>query len=183
MVAAVVRLVNDCAVPAATILAQTVTAIVATAALIVSIISLVLQRRDRRPRLKITGSLSTFMDHNFNAGEHVYMLNVANKGATPVTVTQLYIWYSRSWKFAFPEIRGDRPLPCKLDPEDGARWWVGYEALREALRRSGLKGKVRIKIEATDATGGSHATRTRIVLNSPWWLRGWRRLFGNRSGS
>ncbi len=183
MVAKDVRLVSGCTVPAATVLAQTVTAIVATAALIVSVLSLYLQRRDKRPRLKITGSLSTFTDGDFNPGEHVYMLGVANRGSIPVTVTQLYIWYSRSWKFVFPEIRGTRPLPCRLDPGDGSSWWVGYEALREALRRSGLKGKVTIKIEATDATGGCHATRARIVLNAPWWHRRWRHLFGNSTGT
>jgi hypothetical protein len=170
--------VSDPEVQVATILAQTVTAIMATAALIVSIISLRLQR----PRLKISASPNTFMDRNFNAGEVVYMINVANKCPAPVTVTQLYlwprIWLRRGWKFALPDVRGDRALPCRLDREDGAHWWVEYEALREVLRQSGLKGKVRIKIEAIDATGDSHTTRTSIVLNAPRWRRAWQRARG-----
>jgi hypothetical protein len=52
---------------------------------------------------------------------------------------------------------------------------VNYEGLRETLRRDGHRGKVRVKLEATDASGSSHFARTHIILNAPWWRKVFRR--------
>lgn len=161
----------NCTVSGATILAQTVTAIMATAALIVSIISLYLQRRDKRPQLRVTGSVSTLVDAELKPVEYVYMLSVANRGQMPTTVTQVYLWDKPDWKIVFPAVRGQMTLPCKLEPGEGTSWWVNYEELREALRQMGHEGKIRVKLEATDATGGSHTKRENIILNAPWWRR------------
>lgn len=150
---------------------QAITATVAVAALVVSIIALYLQRRDKKPQLEISGSLSTLLDADLQPLEHVYMIKVANRSAAPVIVTQLYIWDKPNWKNTVLGWRGDKPLPCKLEPWGGASWWANYEGLRERLREQGHRGKLKIKLEATDATGGSHFKRTTIVLNAPWWRR------------
>ena len=165
MVAKTVRVVSDTLLWFAG-LAQGMTGLIALAALGVSLYNLHLQRRDKRPQLKITGSLSTLMEANLKPAEDVYMINVANTGQMPTAVTQVYLWDKPDRKIAFPNISGEKPLPCKLDPGDGANWWVGYEALREALRRSGHRGTVRVKLEATDQTGRSHTTRTKIKVNA-----------------
>ena len=68
-------------------------------------------------------------------------------------------------------LRGDQPLPCELGPWQSARWWVNYEGFRETLRRNGHRGKLRVKLEAMDASGRSHFARTQIILNAPWWRR------------
>jgi hypothetical protein len=153
---------------------QAITAMVAVAALVVSIIALYLQRRDRLPKLEISGSLSTHLGADLMPHEHVYTIKVANHSAVPVTVAQLYIWDKPNWKMTVLGWRGDKPLPCKLEPWDGASWWANYEGLRERLREQGHRGKLKIKLGATDASGGSHFKRTTIVLNAPWW----RRMFG-----
>jgi hypothetical protein len=155
-------------------LTQAITGVVAVAALGVSIYGLYLQRRDKSPRLQVRGSLSSLMDHNMNVMEYVFMITVANKSTAPVTVTQIYIWDRPNWKLVVQDWRGDRTLPCELEPWQSASWWSNYEGLRETLRSNGHRGKVRVKLEATDASGGSHAARTKIILNAPWW----RRIFG-----
>jgi len=156
---------------------QAITAVVAVAALGVSIYGLYLQRRDKSPRLQVRGSLSSLMDHDMSVVEYVYMITVANQSTDPVTVTQLYIWDKPDWKQVVLNLRGERPLPCELGSWQSASWWVNYEGLRETLRRNGHRGKLRVKLEATDASGGSHFARTQIILNAPWW----RRIFGQRS--
>ena len=155
---------------------QAITAIVAVAALAVSIISIRRQQRDRSPQLKVRGSLTTLMDSNFEVVEYVYMITVANHSTTPVKVTGLYVWDTPQWKMVFPNIRGeqDKQLPCKLEPWESASWWVNYESLREALRRQGHQGKHRIKLEAVDGTGRSHFKRTAILLNTSWWRKTFR---------
>jgi hypothetical protein len=153
---------------------QAVTAVVAVVALVVSTISLYLQRRDKRPLLKIRGSIATLYGSDNEPVENVYWFDVANIGQIPATVTQIYVWDKPDWKWAFQDLRGQSAFPCKLEPGEGAGWWVNYEVLREVLRRNGHRGKVRVKLEARDATGGSHTERTKITLNAPWW----RRVFG-----
>jgi hypothetical protein len=151
---------------------QAITAVVAVAALGVSIYGLYLQRRDKNPQLRVEGSLSSFMDRNMNVMEYVYMITVANQSTAPVTVTQIYIWDRPDWKLVVLDWRGDTPLPCELEPWKSSRWWSNYEELRETLRSNGHRGTVRVKLEAKDASGGSHTTRTKIILNAPWWRRG-----------
>jgi len=108
------------------------------------------------------------MDHDMNPIEHVYMITVANQSTNPVAVTQLYIWDTTDWKSVVLNLRGDKPLPCELGPWQSARWWVNYEGFRETLHRNGHRGKLRVKLEATDASGRSHFARTQIILNAPW---------------
>jgi hypothetical protein len=104
---------------------QAITAVVAVGALAVSIYSLYLQRRDKSPQLRVRGSIGDLMDPDFNPVEHVYMITVVNHSTAPLTVTQLYklyIWHRPDQKLAVPNMTGEKPLPCKLDPWEGRSW-------------------------------------------------------------
>ncbi len=62
---------------------QAITALVAVAALGISIYGLYLQRRDKLPRLLVRGSVSELQDADFKLVEHVYMITIANHSSAP----------------------------------------------------------------------------------------------------
>lgn len=164
------------------ILIQGATAAIALGALILSIYNNYLQRRDKRPQLKIRGSVGWLLSSTLSessGGE--YFIEVANTGQMPVTISQIYIGIKGDEKLAFPPglLGAERSLPCRIEIGDSAQWWIDLNKLRVQLKEVGYKGWASVTLLVHDKLGTYHSKRVTIRVSEPPWYQKVYRFFSH----
>lgn len=133
------------------------------------------QRRDKRPRLKVTaredtvvttqmqGTLLLGMGMKRNdagkpdgAGEPVVCLKLANTGEKTVSVVEVRMVQPSGAYMRLESMGAERPFPPVIEPGDSTRCWIGLGKVTDILRVGGGTGKVRLTFEVKDALGHIH---------------------------
>jgi hypothetical protein len=130
----------------------------------VAVYQVVLGRRAARPRLTIKGRPCFLPGARPDPGYPFYCFAVTNPGERAVTLDNIQIGVRDGQSIAYPRIEGDRPLPCRIEPQEAAQYWIEFGPLQDRLEQLGYSGEAEVTIRAHDALGGVYETPTRINL-------------------
>ena len=156
------------------------------------------QRRDKRPRLKVTASediaVTTTLQGTFLlgagvkgndagepivAGEPVVCLDLANPGENTVRVVEVRMVQPSGAYMRLGSMGAERFFPPVVEPGDSARCWIGLGSVTDILRVGGITGKVRVTFEVKDALGYVHKDKMRIDTDE--WVP-YSALYSERAG-
>ncbi len=139
------------------------------------------QRRDKRPRLKVTASedtaVTTTLQGTFllgagikrsdagepiGAGEPMVCLELANPGERTVRVVEVRMVQPSGAYMRLENMGAERSLPPVVEPGDSTRCWIGLGAVTDIVRVGGVTGTVRVTFEVKDALGYVHKDEMQI---------------------
>jgi hypothetical protein len=152
-----------------------------------SVYTLYAQRRDKRPRLKVTATediavttrmqgtllLGVAMRRNDagkpdGAGEPVVCLELANLGEKIARVVEVRMVQPSGAYMILGSMGAERPFPPVIEPGDSTRCWIGLGKVTDILRTRGVTGKVRLRFEVNDALGYVH--KDEMVIDTEEWV-------------
>lgn len=143
--------------------------VVGIASLIVAVLSAVggliykqLDRRDKRPYLEVETALGKL---TFTSDELMMFFNVINVGQAPVTISAIYLDLPDDQRLLFPYLRGERALPCRLEPGEKCHFWHGYRQARDSLRGEGYSGSLPVTVVIEDALGNRYTKETNFRVS------------------
>jgi hypothetical protein len=150
-------------------LAAIVTALVAIGGLALSIYNFFLARADKQVRL--TAKLANgFLPMGPELGDLMLILEVANPGEKPATITSVGLkWRDKSIAF-IRGIQGTRQIPFELEPGKNATFWTAAREMATTLKEEGARGKVPLRSQFTTAIGTEHVSK-KFKLDGDEWAR------------
>jgi hypothetical protein len=147
---------------------DTVTALIAIAAFLLSVYNFYVDRRDKRTRLVVRVSQDTQTSHR--GPYKVVRIDIINLSERCVTVSAVGILW-RKEPFSFPNVTGWRSEPFQLDPYDGRKDIVVDEQIvASTLREKGASGRVRIKASCQDRLGRVYLSK-KYTINVDEWVK------------
>ncbi len=171
---------------------------VAVVALVFSVYTFCVQRRDKRPRLKVTAredvAVTTRMQGTFllgvgmkrdeagkpaGAGEPIICLEVANVGEKTVRVVEVKLVQPSGAYMRLGSMGAERPFPPRVEPGDSTRCWIGLGEVTDIVRTGGASGRIRLTFEAKDALGYVH--KGTITVDTDEWVP-YSTLFSGHAG-
>lgn len=128
-----------------------VNAIAAVAALLLAGLSLYLRQRDNRPRLQLEGGLS------FMPGQPTMAsFSVTNPGRVDVTIANILFVFDDGREMAFPNLQGERGIPCRIAPGEVVRFWNPLDGVQSGAKRAGYSGVVEVVPVVVDGLGNRY---------------------------
>lgn len=144
------------------------------------------QRKDKRPRLKVTAkedtATTTKMQGTFLLGtnmkrngegklggavEPVVRLELANLGDKKVRVVEVRMVQSSGAYMRLGSMGAEQPFPPMIESGDSTRCWIGLGKITDIVRVSGTRGRVRLTFEVKDSLG--HIHRGKINIDTDEW--------------
>jgi hypothetical protein len=98
-----------------------IVALVALGGFGISIYTLFITRREKKPRLRSKINYG-FLSGEFGTTESMLMLDVENIGEKQVLVSSVEIFLGHGKKLMYPSMEGDRKLPFELQPGHSAHF-------------------------------------------------------------
>jgi hypothetical protein len=157
-----------------------------------------IQRKDKRPRLKVTvredTATTTKMQGTFllgvgvkrnedgkpdGAGEPVVCLELANLGEKTVRVVEVKMVQSSGAYMRLENMGAERPFPPVIEPGDSTRCWISLGKITDTVWVGGGRGKIRLTFEVKDSLGQMH--RDKIDIDTDEWAP-YSTLFSERAG-
>lgn len=102
------------------------------------------------------------------------VLNIANAGQVPVTVSSVFLALHGNQRMVLPHLTSGyegKELPCRLEPGEPALYYHDIREIARSLLAAGYSGSARIQVVVEDGLGKQHKVRTRIID-----LEGWSRV-------
>jgi hypothetical protein len=145
--------------------------LIASLGVVLACLSLWLQRRDKRPRLRIQHKTAML-----TSGPHVSepwaQFHVANSGERTITVTSMHLLLGKGLRIpivGFNDKMLDKEgnlsfisFPCQLTAGESVSLLTELRPLAKQLRSMDHDPKAKFKIEVTDATDKRYTKRSRI---------------------
>ena len=132
----------------------------------VAVYESVRRRRSARPQLTIEGGPCFIPGARRDPAHPFYCFDIVNPGESAVTLNNIQIGLRNGKSLAYPwgRIKGDRPLPCKLEPLEAAHYWIELEPLQKQLRRMGYSGEAQVALRAHGVLGDVYEAQATIDL-------------------
>ena len=145
--------------------------LIASIGLVLACLSLWLQRRDKRPRLKIQHK-TAMLTSGPHLSEPWAQFHVANSGERTITVTSVHLLLGKGRRIPIASVH-DKMLdkegsfsfisfPCQLTAGESVSFLTELRPLAMRLRSMNYYPKAKFKIEVTDATDKGHTKRSWI---------------------
>lgn len=131
-----------------------VTAAVAVYGAGLSTYTFITQRRDNRPRVKVTLSYGALFLRD--RPQIALMIGVSNPGKHNVTVKSVWLQLPNKHRFFMPRLEGTTQLPCELAVGQGQTFWMWPTIVAGELSKQGMTGDVKLSAGATDANGNEY---------------------------
>lgn len=112
-------------------------------------------RPERRRKLKVTLSHG-FITHGPELGPDRLIVNVANPGSNPITVSSVLVRLPDGAHAIFPIENSEVRLPHELEPEKSFHVWEDVAVMARGLKERGYSGTVKLRGAASDAVGRYH---------------------------
>jgi hypothetical protein len=150
---------------------QYTTTFIALAALALSGLSLYLQRKDKRPRLRVTREESYFANQ-----VHLESCRVVNDGRVAVQVVAIHLITSHGNEIPLSPLpenlrphaaEGEQSLPYWIQPVERARFSVVRNELNQKLRSAGYRGHTNFKLAVVDGLGNKYTVNNAMVVIQP----------------
>jgi hypothetical protein len=140
-------------------LSLSATDVIAVLGLILSIIALLWQWLDKRPRLHIDANVARRPVPSFNYSMPVLLVYISNPGETPVYVQDVWLVLGKSRKmqlYEFNSFYGKMAQPFTLESLRGQAFIVEGERLGKELQTLGYTTTVRAPVYVRDETNRYH---------------------------
>jgi hypothetical protein len=172
-----------------------ITAIVAVAALLLSIYNVYIQRKDRLP------SLWLYMDARNEPGDEplglewaeerlkdrIYSCRVVNQGSVPTQVRAVRLFFENGREVPFPESSIEKEwlfeheycflpnklpygsprsvLPVTLQPFESVRFAAWKKDFHRTLQKAGFRGYAQFRVGVVDSLGKVHAVKEHVEVD------------------
>jgi hypothetical protein len=97
--------------------------------------------------------------------EQMLFFTVTNAGKKPAQITGLKLPLSAGHNMFFPDLGGEKPIPCFIEGETSLRFWNELKEVQLALSAYGCSGKTVIRAVVTDGTGAEHQSSAVKILD------------------
>jgi hypothetical protein len=94
-----------------------------------------------------------FLTFGPKLSDQMLLFTVRAIGERAVQITGLKIPLSGNRNLFFPDLAGERSVPCLLEPGLSVRFWTDLDELQATLKRSGHKGTIKIRAIVSDGRG------------------------------
>lgn len=89
-------------------------------------------------------------------GDDTLLFTISNASEKVVHIAGIRIPLRGKGNLYFPYIRGERQLPCALEPGNNVKFWVPLNEVERLLKKAGYRGEMRIRGVVQDALGRDH---------------------------
>lgn len=147
---------------------QIITAIVAFYGAVLSTITVVMTRRDKKRRLH-TSIRYGLLTYGPTLSPPHLLLVAANPGHVSVTIRSAAVWLSNGKTAPILPGQSEISMPHEFLPGQSATCWVEVHPLAQALHDKGVSGGVKLRAQFSDATGKEYLSKA-IRFNVDEWL-------------
>lgn len=128
------------------------------AAVVVSVLQFVSQRREKRRQLKVEVS-NGFLNYGPKLSELMLFITMANPGRRDVTVNSPYFIMPDRRSLALMRPTGTHRFPHVLRDGKSCQIWIPARAIAAELLAAGYVGKVKVRGACRDAVGVQYLSK------------------------
>lgn len=141
---------------------------VAPLALVLSLLSLILQWTRGRPRVKVRVRQAIPVREG-EPGDVQLQVSVLNQRASQTEITKFWVRYPTGESAFFPGGFAQKGLPCILGPHESTLFLAPYREIARDLKDKGFSSKTRIRAFVEDGTGRTFSGTHNIDVGD--WAR------------
>jgi hypothetical protein len=99
-----------------------------------------------------------FLTYGPELSDQMMLFTVANPSDRPAQLTSIRLPLKNGGNMVFPQLEGEKRLPCMIEPGTSSKFWVQLAGLEASIRSRDYTGSVKIRAVATDALGNDYTS-------------------------
>lgn len=138
--------------------AALITALVALYGAILSTITFLATRKEKRRQLRLNMSMG-WHPYPQKLSEPMLLIDVANPGYRSVTISFPYIRLPNEKILFFPPLKASVPFPHELKEGKSCMVWTEEAEIKRVLLEQGYSGAIKLRAEVADQTGKKYRAK------------------------
>lgn len=131
---------------------EIITAAVALYGAILSTVTIVLHKREKRQKIKVKLWLG-FVGNKIAGIKNVVLMEAANAGSVQVYLANYSYYLPDSKKKLVGKFESDKPIPCTLAPGEGVQVWFDSKKFVDLIKAEGFEKEVTVAAEFSNKAG------------------------------